>query len=226
SRVVSGHTALRGAYPWQVAIYLRLFHWSFHCGGAILNTDYVLTAAHCMKYSTSYRIKIGDYSLRRDEEEEQVFNVSTIFIHPEYSRSVYLDNDVALIKIVRKNGRGIQFGKFAQPVCLVPPAWRYIPGKPELLQAAFVSILPDEMCTKDQAYGASSITQGMYCAGYPEGGIDACEGDSGSPMVCKVDGQYTVVGIVSWGEKCALPDKPGVYTRLTHYLDWISSIVN
>lgn len=61
---------------------------------------------------------------------------------------------------------------------------------------------------------------GMICAGYKEGERDACEGDSGGPMVC--DGLLT--GVVSFGNDCALPGYPGIYADITYYHDWIKSI--
>ena len=62
----------------------------------------------------------------------------------------------------------------------------------------------------------------MFCAGYPGvGGKDACNGDSGGPFVCNVNNKAVIAGIVSWGEKCALPEYPGVYARVTKILDWI-----
>ena len=64
----------------------------------------------------------------------------------------------------------------------------------------------------------------MICAGYPgDGGKDACQGDSGGPFVCHSDGKAIITGIVSWGNGCALPEYPGVYSRVTHVLDWIQT---
>jgi CheY-specific phosphatase CheX len=48
------------------------------------------------------------------------------------------------------------------------------------------------------------------------------QGDSGGPLICKVDKQYALVGITSFGAGCALPKKPGVYTRVTSVSDWIA----
>lgn len=70
--------------------------------------------------------------------------------------------------------------------------------------------------TCDINYG--NISTGMLCAGYMQtGGVDACQGDSGGPLVC---GNY-LAGIVSWGNSCALPGYPGIYTNVSYYNDWI-----
>lgn len=69
----------------------------------------------------------------------------------------------------------------------------------------------------------------MICAGYPEGGMDSCSGDSGGPLTCEreINGINSPVlfGIVSWGPLvCGAPDKPGVYTLVTSVRWWIESV--
>jgi len=60
------------------------------------------------------------------------------------------------------------------------------------------------------------------CAG-TETGKDACTGDGGSPLVCQAEsGRWTVVGLVAWGIGCAT-DIPGVYTKISHFKNWINS---
>uniref|UniRef100_A0A674IXH8 Peptidase S1 domain-containing protein n=1 Tax=Terrapene triunguis TaxID=2587831 RepID=A0A674IXH8_9SAUR len=90
----------------------------------------------------------------------------------------------------------------------------------ESLQEAVLPVIPHEQCRSPELHGAR-ITADMLCAGYLEGGTDACQGDSGGPLVCEEQGRATLRGIVSWGVGCGEQDKPGVYTNVARYLDWI-----
>ncbi|KAH3793633.1 hypothetical protein DPMN_147148 [Dreissena polymorpha] len=65
----------------------------------------------------------------------------------------------------------------------------------------------------------------MVCAGYMEGGIDACAGDSGGPLVCSVEGLYYVMGVISWGTGCALPGYPTVYAKVAAFQSWIETTI-
>ena len=127
--------------------------------------------------------------------------------------------------------------------CLPSPTTSYSPGRQctisgwgstgqasggysRRLQAASVPILETRRCMESQVYGEDKLTSGMFCAGYLAGGIDSCQGDSGGPMVCSSRDRSTLLGIISWGYGCGRANKPGVYTKVANYLDWIKQTVN
>lgn len=89
------------------------------------------------------------------------------------------------------------------------------PGSATLL-AVYKPVVSNAAC--NAAYNGG-ITDGMICAGVPEGGRDACQGDSGGPLTAG----NIVIGIVSWGQGCARPNFFGVYARVAHYRNWIDS---
>lgn len=93
------------------------------------------------------------------------------------------------------------------------------------LRAGVVPILSNELCKQPQVYG-DAITDGMFCAGSLDEGIDACDGDSGGPLVCLNNGVHTLYGIISWGQHCGYANRPGVYTKVSYYTDWIQQKLN
>ena len=93
---------------------------------------------------------------------------------------------------------------------------------PNMLHYVRVPTITNSEC--ESLYeGRFVITDSMLCAGYPDGGKDSCKGDSGGPFVCNDNGKAVIAGVVSFGDGCALPKKPGVYARVTKILDWIKN---
>lgn len=90
-----------------------------------------------------------------------------------------------------------------------------------LLQAS-VQVIDRTQCNAEDAY-QGEVTKEMLCAGIPGGGVDTCQGDSGGPLMYHSD-LWQVVGIVSWGHGCGGPSTPGVYTKVTAYLNWIYNV--
>ena len=166
-------------------------------------------------------------------------SIESVHFHPQYNVGAYLNNDLAVIRLkdtVRLTSR-------VAAVCLPRTTSSYSPGREctisgwgstgqasggysRRLQAATVPILETSRCMERAVYGPDKLTSGMFCAGYLAGGVDSCQGDSGGPMVCSSRGSNTLLGIISWGYGCGRANKPGVYTKVVNYLDWIKQTTN
>jgi len=245
AKVANGQTAAPGSQPWTASIRVKgntkSFHW---CGAVIITERHVLTAAHCVEdYPKDvYLVRVGDWDQDVEDVGEKEFSIQTVNFHPEFNIGAYLSNDIAVLTLKPQSGKSIQFTDKIKPACLPSETTIYYPGKEctisgwgstgqaaggyaRRLQSAKVPILKTEECMKKQVYGPDKLTGGMFCAGFLEGGIDSCQGDSGGPMVCQNRGKNELWGIISWGYGCGRPNKPGVYTRVVSYLDWIKSII-
>lgn len=160
----------------------------------------------------------------------------TVIVHPDYE-SKTLENDLALIKLKKP----IPFREDIQPICLpgVNEDFTNLDGYaigwgltdfdkrqlPDTLQIVRLPMLSNKKCQAmyKKAGHDKIITEMDLCAGYAKGGMDACEGDSGGPLIVRRpgDGRWTLSGIVSNGVKCGEPLLPGVYTRVAKFVPWI-----
>ncbi|KAG4072082.1 hypothetical protein HA402_015581 [Bradysia odoriphaga] len=242
-RIVGGIESASGEWPWVAAIFLHgAKRTEFWCGGSLIGSKYVLTAAHCTRDSKQkpfaarqFTVRLGDIDLSTDKEPSApvTFKVTEVRTHPRFSR-VGFYNDIAVLVL----DRAVRKSKYVIPVCLpkighIPPPERlagrratvvgwgttYYGGKESTIQRqADLPIWRNEDCNR--AY-FQPITENFLCAGYSEGGVDACQGDSGGPLMMRINQRWTQLGIVSFGNKCGEPGYPGVYTRLSEYTDWI-----
>ncbi|KAE8741285.1 hypothetical protein FOCC_FOCC013207 [Frankliniella occidentalis] len=231
-RIVGGRPTGVNRYPWVVRL---VYDGQFHCGGSLLNGDFVLTAAHCVRRlkRSKIRVILGDHDQYVTSDAPAIMRaVSLVIRHRNFDVNSY-NHDIALLKLRKP----VQFTKRIRPVCLpqagLDPAghmgtvvgWgRTEEGGqlPAVIQEVQVPILTLAECRASK-YRASRITQNMMCAG--RGTQDSCQGDSGGPLIVGTgeDGRNQVVGIVSWGVGCGRPGYPGVYTRVTRYLDWVKT---
>lgn len=223
-RIVGGEKAPSGAWPWMAAIIEGENNYrDLNCGAVLIDTRWVLTAAHCVT-DPPYEVLIGTSDLY---EGGTRIGVKNVYIHSEYFNSEgTLMPDVALIELVSDapyehlsiyTGSDDLVGEMATVIgwgALDPYGRRY----PSHLMQADVPIVSHEVC--NLAYDGI-ITEYEMCAGYDAGGIDSCTGDSGGPMMVYIDDQWQLVGITAWGEGCAEPGYYGVYTKITAVSDWI-----
>jgi len=90
---------------------------------------------------------------------------------------------------------------------------------PDVLRCVDLSVIDTSLCNDVSSYNGL-VKETMLCLGDVSGGVDACQGDSGGPAEC--DG--ILVGVVSWGYGCGYLNYPGVYAKVSYFIDWIKSV--
>ena len=232
-RIGGGTPAAIQDFPWQVVLVDGTAPLDIRipfCGGSIIASNWVITAAHCVTgvdKAADIDIISGSAYPKFVNQGDRV-KVARIVSNENYVANTW-ENDIALLKLVRpvKLGSPIRLPANNLQVPVNAKAtvsgWgavtAYGPMVDKLLKAD-VPIVANSTCNEKESYDGG-VKPGMICAGYRAGGLDACQGDSGGPLMIKVNGIPTLVGIVSWGLGCAQRLKYGVYTRMTAYVDWV-----
>lgn len=213
--------------PWAVNL---SFGGSPFCGGTLVNQDTVVTAAHCIRNNMTVRrvdeegtpygdaLKVIDFAIHPNYEGNQdvspadvaVLRLETVFdvsindlprlLPDDLADNWGLPNDCALV-----SGWGVteEGGEDTSPMLL----------------GISLPIWSDDACRA--SYG-DTFFDGTICAGYQNGQVGSCQGDSGGSLVVRGGPTgFIHVGIVSFGVGCARPNYPTVYTRVSSYYDWI-----
>uniref|UniRef100_A0A8C3GVE0 Transmembrane serine protease 15 n=1 Tax=Corvus moneduloides TaxID=1196302 RepID=A0A8C3GVE0_CORMO len=235
-QIVGGSDARREAWPWIVSLH---FNFQPVCGASLVSDEWLVTAAHCVYgrqlKPSRWQAVLGLY-IQSDlaQPSTVVRNIDRIIMNPHYMKQTK-DSDIALLHLQHK----VQYTDYIQPICLPERNQQFLPGincsiagwgdirnegpPSNILQEAEVPLISNEKC--QQWLPKYNITENMLCAGYDTGGIDSCQGDSGGPLTFKDGDKWFLVGVVSFGEGCALPQRPGVYVRVTMFVDWIKKII-
>ncbi|XP_015417049.1 PREDICTED: hepatocyte growth factor activator, partial [Myotis davidii] len=186
----------------------------------------------------SVSVVLGQHFFNLTTDVTQAFRIEKYIPYPLYSVFNPSDHDLVLIRLRKKGDRCAVRSQFVQPICLPEPSspfpaghkcqiagWGHqdenVSGYSSSLREALVPLVADHKCSSPEVYGAD-ISPNMLCAGYFDCKSDACQGDSGGPLVCEKNGVAYLYGIISWGDGCGRLNKPGVYTRVANYVNWIN----
>ena len=261
ARIVGGDEAVQNSWPWQVFV-----KFGFDCGGALIDDYWVITAAHCISQSAnalrSAYVRVGAHVHTSNNPADPLLGrriaIEQVVVHPQYNAQNF-KYDLALLKLkkaaIPRNNDGPDLSKVA-PICLsndktcfdkrtpcVVTGWGVNDAETwerhDTLQEVAVRLMSTDECTTHSTYKAYFHPESMLCAGWADGGKDACAGDSGGPLVCRVPeertvngkketfygNQWVLYGLVSWGLGCAKVGQPGVYTNVPILSDWVSETI-
>ncbi|KAM9165791.1 prostasin-like isoform 2-T2 [Pangshura tecta] len=224
SRIIGGHNAKKGQWPWQVSVQKyddEKSEYHHICGGSLISAQWVVSAAHCFHRSlpySQYQLVLGVHQLLNPSPNQVLAKVQKIILHPRYNRRSFVA-DIALVRLKEP----VKFTQFIRPISLPGASRQFRVGKkcwvtgwgrvevneplqpPKTLQELEVPILRTATCNKRyktliprSPRGPEPVKTSMICAGYMDSPKGFCKGDSGGPLACEQDSTWYLAGVVSW----------------------------
>ena len=218
------------------------------CGGTLITRQHVLTSSHCLRPEDAGQIcaRIGDDDLRiGSEAAHQERNVSSVVQHPDHFVSLH---DLAVVRL----DSPVEVTEFVSPISLPPAGAEHLGQHVEAAGWGTLEFLGEptkvlrevplrvtDPATCEAAYKHMPLFETHFPGGFQDTKVcaesrdahhhtsAACEGDSGGPLVTRLpDKTYQLVGVLSAGFGCGDPEFPGLYTKVSAYVDWITSQLN
>lgn len=241
--IVGGADTQISSVPWQVSLQTR--NGRHFCGGSILSSTWIVTAAHCTAGAQPSQIQVlAGVSRLSQAVTGQTRLVTRLLMYPGYSDPV-VGKDIALLELQTPltldgvNTRAIRPAKSADVALTAPNVVATVSGwgalaegglAPDNLQSVQVPIISLTDASNDYAGTGVPVplTADQLAAGYRGvGGKDSCQGDSGGPLVVanQAGDGYLLAGVVSWGNGCARAQYPGLYARVSSFTSWLDSYV-
>ncbi|XP_068194965.1 complement factor D [Antennarius striatus] len=239
--IIGGREAAPHSRPYMASIQVQEGENMKHeCGGFVIADQWVMTAVHCLPTGPNGRkVVLGLHSLSEHEETTQMFDILELHNHPDFNQANF-DNDIALIKLDRpfNTSDAVQAVEFLRAGGVTPDTgaevetagWGSLDDletRPDKLKEVVVDVVDSNRCRRGDYFGRK-FTDNMICAhrlcsdpcNKPYRKEDSCDGDSGGPLLFN----GVAVGITSnGGKKCGQIRKPGIYTIISHYTEWIDN---
>lgn len=226
-RIINGTTVSSSDSKWEA-----IASFNGQCGASLIAKNFVLTAAHCVLSNdvTNQFVILGTTSL--NDKLAQQIGVKRIVTHPQYSGEPNYANDIALVEL-SSDVTSITPMTLKTQDNLTEGQTSYVAGwgnmsttgenYPSDLMEVMLPIIDLNTCNASY----NTLTNKQICAGYMDGSKDSCQGDSGGPLITQEGEKWLLSGIVSYGgsdtQLCGAPNYPGIYTKVSSYIDWINS---
>uniref|UniRef100_R4G2D1 SP1-Sep-5 n=1 Tax=Acanthosepion pharaonis TaxID=158019 RepID=R4G2D1_ACAPH len=226
-QIVAGRAAVNCEFPSIVHLIIKKKDGTFSCGGTLIDSLHVLTAAHCFGAGVkSVQVNIG--TNENNKAGKFLLNAEEVITHGGFIERP-MRNDIAIVKLSKR----VQFSTCVKAATLavtgqtfdhktcVAAGWGklgYELPSTHVLQKVSMPIIPQEDCARKMDY--ARLNNQHICAGdFSYGGASTCMGDSGGPLYCPFDGRMVLAGITSFGYDCAID--AAIFTSVATFRDWI-----